>query len=254
LFRCEKDYHEFHWPELGTVRIEKSGVVTVHERPQVAEGLVAHVLLGAVMADWLLMKGQIALHANCVTFGHRGLALVGQSGAGKSSLGAALTQAGAQPHGDDLVSIDPVDAFVPFGTSRAKLNPDVLAALGMDTQSLPRVYSTVEKRTMPLTASGDPPRPVKLDAIYVLLEGSEQDPSFVKLDGFGAAMAILSNIFHIEFHKETIGAQSLLDRSARVASKTPVFLLRRQKDLGKLLPLAECVKDHFLSLSSVGSP
>lgn len=246
-FRFGDGAHDYYWPELGTISVQRSGRVAIYEKADAPTGLVPHVLLGPVMGDWLMHAGKLPLHSNCIEFDGAALAVVGPSGAGKSTLGAALTLAGGSTHGDDLVGIDPDTTLVPFGTARTKLNPDVLGQLGIDQAPLPRVYSTIDKRSVVVgeTPAAAPPE-LPLRAIYRLVDSEQDEPEFEKLDVFQSALGILGDVFHLELQTKAVGAPGLLQMTSRIAEKVPLYLLRRKRKLTSLNSLAGQVRDHFL--------
>ena len=95
--------HQLYWPILGGTRIDRDGCVSIEVAPRAPDGIVPHAILGPILAHWILMQDLLALHANCVDIDGSLIAIVGTSGAGKSSLSAALVALGATPHGDDIV-------------------------------------------------------------------------------------------------------------------------------------------------------
>jgi hypothetical protein len=70
--------------------------------PGVKPGLVAAKVPGALMALKLVLAGELVLHASAVSVGGRGLAFVGRSGMGKSTLATLMCRAGALMVTDDV--------------------------------------------------------------------------------------------------------------------------------------------------------
>ena len=216
----------------------------VRARPS---GLVQHVLLGPVLADVLMSRGRIPLHANVVGTGAGAVAVVGPPGAGKSTLGAALACRGAVPWADDLASVDPDSGLVPFGTGRSKLNLDALRALGMDERAAVPIYAGVDKRSVvlpgaPVQAGADRP----LRAIYRLVDddtiGIDDTPVLVR------PLGLMRDVFRVEVQQHAIGAQALLDRCARLSERVPLYLLRRPRSMERLFEAADALLDHAAGL------
>ncbi len=245
------EFHDFYWPELGYFRTHQSGEVLVDEKPDAAAGLVQHVLLGPIMADWLMWKGLLPLHANCLSYSGGAFAIVGDSGAGKSTLGAAMSRADAVPHADDLIGVNIDTTLVPFGTSRTKLNPDVLAALRVDHENLPLVYATVEKKSVVLgNVSADQiPEDQPLRAIYCLVDSEDDTPRIDQVNALLAPLRIMQDVFRLEVQHRATSLQTVFDQCGKLSKRVPVFQLRRKKDLRHLEQLAHTLRDHFQHLT-----
>jgi hypothetical protein len=246
-FEFHGDVHRFGWPTVGTFEIFRGREVLVRPQPNAPKGLVEHVILGMVIADVLLTRGFIPLHssANCV--GEGTVAFVGVSGQGKSTMAAAMHQAGYAAHADDLLAL-PVDSepLVPFGISRIKLNPDSAQTVGEDPQALSMVYEGIEKRSKIVVLDRErPARP--LTAIYRLVDAPEV--SIVRVDPRKALFELFSNCFFVEIEMRACGPQELMRRCASVATRVPLFELRRPRDFQRLPEVVEAVATHARSLA-----
>ena len=131
-------------------------------------------LLGSVMAALLEQRGAFVLHAGALIFDGRAAAFLGDKGQGKSTLNAALSQAGFPLLNDDVTALQMPDdpARAPLaspGFSQIKLLPDaVRAATGTDAEQWPIVAPEIadfDKRAFraPLAQHGGP-----LHALFIL--------------------------------------------------------------------------------------
>ena len=210
-YEFSPELHRFGWPEVGTVEIRaaRTGAepaqhqVTVHPVVDVAAGLAEHVLLGPVIADILLSRGFLPLHASANCVSDQVVAFVGRSGQGKSTLAAALHRLGQDAHADDLLAVPGEgEPRVPFGISRIKLNPDSARSTGEDPSALPVVYAGVEKRSKAIlwdhTRSARP-----LCAIYRVLDGDAL--SIRRMDPRAAVLELVRNCFRVEVEQHAVG-------------------------------------------------
>jgi hypothetical protein len=251
--------HRFGWPEVGSVEIERGRDVLVRPLTDVAEGLVEHVLLGPVMADILLSRGLVPLHASASCVEGGAVAFVGRSGQGKSTLAAALHRKGQLAHADDLLAV-PVEVGgtareqdthgvpeVPFGISRIKLNPDSALSTGENPDGMPPVYAGVAKRSKVILWTNERPA-LPLRAIYRVLDGDEI--AITKLDPRKALFEVYRNCFRVEVEQHAVGIAELLRRCASVATRVPCFDLVRPRDLARLEAVAAAVVEHARALPS----
>lgn len=248
-FQISGEVHRLFWPILGRVSINRNGRVFIDAAPDAPEGIIAHAILGPVMAHWIMMNDAIALHANCVDIDGKLVAIIGASGAGKSSLSATLVAGGARPHSDDIVSVDPKTAHVPFGTARLKLNPDVLGVLPLNPISVSPVYDGIDKLSVEMPLPVDlSERP--LTAVYRLVDAPVgTEPQFERVTGFKMAFTLFSEIFRVNTAALAFGADQLLGRCASLVGRIELFELRRHKDLSRIENLASAVTSHVRSLS-----
>src|SRR5439155_7703631 len=110
------------------------------------------------------------LHATVLVVGGGAVALLGDSGYGKSSLAAAFVQVGARLLTDDLLVVkEQGDGWIAYpGPARIKLFPEVAQVfLGNQATGTPMNPST-DKLIVPLGLDKLARNPVPLKAIYLL--------------------------------------------------------------------------------------
>lgn len=244
-FDIDDGVHRFHWSVLGSAAIDPSGRVLLSPHGSAPQGILSHAVLGPLCAHWILMQGRIALHANCVSIGQGLAAMVGPSGTGKSSLAGALVAAGASPFSDDVVSIDPDTALVRYGACRIKLNPDVFERLGLQPLSVQEVYSGSNKLSVELPRPDDiSTRPLR--AIYRIVDNvSDNALRFREIEGFPAALGILTEVFRPRVARLAFGTEAMLRRCASLVGKVRLFELTRPRALDRMGEVAQAVIVHF---------
>ena len=236
--------HRFGWPQVGVIEVRQGREVVVHPRPDVAEGMVEEVLLGAVMADILLTRGFIPLHASSNYVAGRAIAIVGRSGTGKSTLADALDRDGHPARADDLVAV-PTEGppLVPFSFSRIKLDraPEAATKRGEFRR---RTALRAEKG--PGGGVSSLREPLPLAAIYWI---TDSDSLAVEpVDPRQALFEVYANCFRVEVEQYMLGADELLRRCASVASRVPFFKLHRPRELAKLPQVVDAIVAHVVSL------
>jgi hypothetical protein len=139
------------------------------------------VLVGFVFGYLLHLRDVLCLHGAVLERGGRVVAVLGDSGAGKSTIAAALVQQGGVLLSDDLVVIPRTEAGVCVQPGCAGVRLTSTAAkqlLGADTKLARVPY--LDKVLWDMSGATDAPderfclRPSPLDALYVL-EASQDD-------------------------------------------------------------------------------
>jgi hypothetical protein len=224
----------------GWMRFEHDAAArTLRVTASVASDIVEMALIGVVCALLLSRQGRTLLHGAAVSADGGALAILGDSGRGKSTLGAALLQAGARLISEDLIVTETGgDAVrVHSGYDRISLLPDAMAALGVDPgEARVRPGRGLEKFWLPAGAlggmapSGSPP----LTAIYILAAPDPQSQA-------SAAHPVSPRIAAIELVRHLYGAPWMrpvspadLAYCAAVAARVPVFRLARPASLAAI--------------------
>lgn len=208
-----------------------------YERDGAIEELVRNIVLGPVLAIALELSGCLCLHGSAVAIDGRGVIFLGPKYHGKSTLAAALTAAGAQLIGDDLIAIRPgPPAMVCPGVPSVRLWDDTFGALGVDT-----ICSSVV-RGVKTTASGFAERAftsgeLPIDAIYILTPVSHLASVACSRSRVLGAPAAIGLAQQTKLAHSLIGinaAGSQLGAAARVATAAPIWTLSAVRDLARL--------------------
>ena len=146
------------------------------------DDIVAY-LLGPVIGCVLRLRGTILLHAGGILVNGRAILLIGDKGAGKSTLTAAFAREGFPILTDDLAPLtrDGGSLRVTPGYPCLRLWPACLSDMGLDPAGAPKVLSMTEKRFIKLDCSESAERwrfsdrPCPVGAIYSLEERCASD-------------------------------------------------------------------------------
>ncbi len=196
---------------------------------------MATYLLGPVLGLVLRLRGVTCLHASAVVVDGKAIALVGASGAGKSTTAAAFAKAGYKALSDDIVALDERsgDFWVRPAYPRIRLWEDSVAALFGAEDALPLLTPTWDKRYLDLLNGSQrfQAEPLPLAAIYLLDERSaESNAPFVEaLPDNQKVMTLVANTY----------ANYLLDKSMRAAEFASLGRLCRQIPIRKVTPHAD---------------
>lgn len=206
-------------------------------------------LLGPVIGCVLRSRGVLALHAGCVAVGDGAIAIVGEKGAGKSTLVGTFARAGYPILSDDVAPIWLCQGqpYVQPGFPRLRLWPNTLNWLGLDYEVLPRVESIFEKRYLDLDTRQDAVawrfchQPRRLLAVYHLLPRSDASPFCITpVEGAHALNTLLTNSY-ADYVLDRVGRLSQFRSMARLERPVQVRAVQATQDIGQVEATCEAI-------------
>ena len=140
----------FRFPEQSDFAINAGGdQITVTARKDTDASTLRHQLLDQVLPRLMSLRGRISLHASAVQSPHGSLLFVGQSGAGKSSIGTYLHQQGWPLLCDDSVILqhthDTIEVLPAYPGARLYPDSPIAARLAI-RPSQPAIASSGKLR------------------------------------------------------------------------------------------------------------
>ncbi|MBK1875653.1 hypothetical protein [Pelagicoccus mobilis] len=158
-------------------------------------------LLGTMLGGVLQQRGILTLHGSVVDSPQGAVAILGHSGAGKSTTAYALHERGFSLVSDDLCAVRLNDAGEPRvfgGYPQFKLWPDSLAAFELGEGDLRRVRPVLEKRAVPcLEEISTGAR--RLKRVFVLSESNSVESQFREIQGFAKIDRLKEQIYRRQF-------------------------------------------------------
>jgi hypothetical protein len=185
-----------------------------------------HLLLDHVLPRVLAHAGHVVLHGALLSVDGVGVAILGPSGVGKSTLAAALAGTGAELLSDDGLLIearrDGIWATATYPSLR--LWPDSLAQLyATPPVTSPMAVRSAKRRVKAPAhaASGSVP----LGCVFVLDGAAEGGPSVSPVSPAQACMALIANTFQLD-PSDPVAAGRALAAIRRLVNQVPVRALR----------------------------
>jgi len=208
-------------------------------------------LLGPVCGLVLRLRGVTCLHASAVVVAGRAVAIVGEGGAGKSTIAAAFAKAGVGVLTDDLAPLSERDShfYIQPGLPRLLLWPDSTDGLFGAPDALPRIVETWEKLYLDLTQRGFSfsRNPLPLAAIYVLGDRRPSGVSITPLTGTEALIELVART-HVNYLHDSESRAAEFDVLSRLVQRVPVRRLHAPEGLSRLSELPDSICDDFHSL------
>jgi len=196
---------------------------------------MATYLLGPVLGIVLRLRGVTCLHASAVAIDGKAIALVGASGAGKSTTAAAFAKVGYNVLADDIVALDECSGafWVRPAYPRIRLWESSVEALYGSKEALPLLTPTWDKRYLDLMNGSQrfQSEPLPLAAIYLLDERSAEsnEPFIEALPDNQKVMTLVANTY----------ANYLLDKPMRATEFASLGRLSQQIPIRKVTPHAD---------------
>ncbi len=221
----------FH-PGFGAFAVEGGSRITMQAHPGVSEALLRDWLLGPAVAILLHQRGHLVLHASAAVWGGKAIAILGDSGAGKSTTAMAICRLGGRLLSDDhaVIALDGRDPMVLPAGPTLRLFPEVLVRLG----EIPECHSSppaAGKLGWPVP-SGCAENPYPLKRLYLLADGPALD-----ISPLAAAEAFLTLVRHSCLAPVLAlsgSREQHFHQCARLTATIPLRKLQRPRSLDRL--------------------
>ena len=216
-----------------------------------------HTHLGPSLSFALINLGIEPLHSTTVAIDGHAVALMGDCGYGKSSLGATFVKAGYPLLTDDLLVVAKErGGFMGYpGAPRVKLYPAIAKVIfGPRVKGL-RLEPLTPKLIIPLDERRSQRAPVPLGAIYVLTPPGKRVPPRVvitRLSPRQAFLELVRNTFNM-----SVNEPGRLERqfalATQLATSVPVKSLSYPRELTMLREACDAIQDDFARLTLSGA-
>lgn len=207
-------------------------------------------LLGQAISFSLVKQGTEPLHSTAIIMNGEAVAFLGNSGYGKSTLGAAFLQAGFMLLTDDLLVIDSVEkVFVAHpGPQRVKLFPEVAKVLLDNNISGSTMNPGTTKLVLPLSVEQSSQGAVTIRKIYVLQPPDLESPcKSITIDPLSkrqACVKLIENTFNTVLMGPDRQTQ-LLKSASKLAAGLTIQSLSYPRDLSRITEVVEMVRSDF---------
>lgn len=236
---------ELHYHDTGRFHVSNDGRrIAWTPRPGCDEDAARLDVTSRVLGVAMHAAGMLCLHGSAVTIGREAITFLAPKHCGKSTLATALVNAGARLLTDDTLPVtlgDPVRA-VP-GVHHLRLWDDSWTTVGPGARSGDEPAATGRARKQVMTAIAEErlaQEPAPLAAIYLLSPSrtpqSASDGPAVRRTRLDTIQATVSLVRHARNGDLLGGAEAgrLLDRSAELAARVPVYLLEYERAWSRL--------------------
>ena len=225
-----------HSVECSLIRIENIADFEIRDGRQIrvwpAVGAtqkdIEIFLFGPAWATLCHQRGTLPLHASAIVTANGITAFAGYSGSGKSTTAALLNSSGYELIADDMLPIsfdrDSIPGAWPY-LRRLKLHRDSIARLAfMPTEVVSETLDKEKYFVQPKNTGAHRWR--RLERLY-LLENDVAISPIEQITGADAVRALVDQTYHFKFIVGTRRFGSHLAFCTQLASKMPIYRLRR---------------------------
>lgn len=235
-------------PSLARLLMNEGREISYDLEPGADASALPLFLTGSALGALLHQRGEYVLHASAVKVDGGAAVFCGQSGAGKSSLVAALCAAGFPLVSDDVCRIHfghrgPI--VIPDGR-RLKLWPDTITHLGLQALRGGQIRPGIEKFWVdPPTLAA--PEPLSLRALYFLRPGAAA-PTLSRQPLVHAVEHLRAFAYRPRLVRALSQEALWLNRSALLAAGSPIIRFERPWSLDQLPASLAALEDHWSRL------
>ena len=186
-------------------------------------------LLGTAMGVLLMQRGFVPIHGSTVVINGCGVVFTGVSGAGKSTMAAALHKNGYSLLADDVSAVMVDQQGIPWiqpGYPQQKLWQAIAAMIGIDTTSLNRVCEERDKYIIPLL-NGFRKLPVPLNAIYEINVNPCDDVTIVPVSSIEKLAVIMNNTYRVQLISDKKLKIAHFQKCTKLLKHVQIFRLTR---------------------------
>ena len=220
---------------IGGWQIEGGHTIRLHPALTANAAELRLFTLGSAWGGLGYQRGFAMWHGSAVERGGRAVLFCGGSGAGKSTMAAAMIARGAQLVADDLSRIEAQNGSSSIypSSSRIKLWRGAIDYFGWRDRVLQRDYFRDDKFHCAIASGSTQRKPLQLAAIISLEEGDR-----IALDPVSGAASVETSLRKTMYRPEMLEALGRWGEqgasAARIVANCPVYRLTRPKDFRTL--------------------
>jgi len=242
LYQARKDDFLFRLDTVGSFRVQNGKEITVERLNKATDDEVRLFLLGSAFGALLMQRNLLPFHGSTVVKDDKAYVIGGISGAGKSSLAAALVKKGYRLLADDIsvIQIENGKPIVLPGIPHLKLWEDVLKKLEEDSSQYVKVRPQLLKYRKP-AGSEFLTLPVPLESITVLSTKNTEGFETEAIKGAEKFNVLKNNTYRYQFVEGLEKTMPHFKLTTELAASSRIYKVQRPTSPLLLKELA----DHF---------
>ena len=258
LYMVSDDEFLFHVKGVATFYIRNGQEIIVCDISEQADHVVSQVeainlfLCGTCLGAALIQRNTFPLHGSCVEKNGKGIVLVGDSGAGKSTVARAFINRGWRLVSDDVIAVTKKNNsfFAESGFPGQKLWDDALERTTSGTvRKILRTVDNKSKFAVDLKRDEEfCEDTVKIEGVFILIPEEMEQAQVVLLEGITPVHALMNYVFRKELISSYRKKQKLFSNYMAFAENSLVFEVLRPVAVGKENELAKEIRDSLVKI------
>ena len=216
-------------PKVALFCIENGNSITFSPFKEASEDEIRLYLLGTCMGALLMQRKILPLHGSAIAIDGRAYAILGECGAGKSTLAKAFLNKGYLLLSDDVIPVTFSTDEVPFVTPsypHQKLWIESLDNFGLDSSQFKPLVDRETKFSVPaVTQFLNESLP--LCGIYEILKSENEEISLTPITNMKRFHTIFNQTFRNFFLLDSGLMEWHFETSTKLANKIPIYKIER---------------------------
>jgi hypothetical protein len=234
-------------PDIARFLLSDGGEIVFAPESEEAAADIPIFILGTVFGILLHQREQVVLHASAVRVNGKAVLFCGSSGAGKSTIAAALAQRGYPLVTDDFCALTVEGGAAPLVHSdgrQLKLWAQAIERLDLAQQRGERVRASLEK--FYVAPSEVFTEPLALGAVYALRETRPPHvPGIERPNVVDAALLLRRNAYRPLLVRRMGQRTNYFHAAAVIANAAGIFILTRALDFAKMAEVIDSLEGHW---------
>lgn len=228
-FHLEENLCMFHVPGTAIFLIQNGNEILVSPHKGAAEDHIRLYLLGTCMGAVLMQRRILPLHGSAIAINGKAYAIVGDSGAGKSTTASALLRQGYQLISDDVIPVSFNEKNIPMVTPaypQQKLWQESIDEFGMESSNFRPIIDRETKFAIPVDSQFCD-KPLPLAGVFELMKTEDEKLLFSSVTGLERFHLLFQHTYRNFF----IPRAGLMDwhfqTSAKMVNKMSFYRIQR---------------------------
>lgn len=243
----------FHMPNVAIFSITNGKEIIISPFEEACEDQIRLFLLGTCMGAILFQRKILPLHGSAIAIDGKAYAIVGDSGAGKSTTASALLKRGYPLISDDVIPITINSNNVPVVTPaypQQKLWKESLTQFGMESEGLRPIVNRESKFAIPVHHQFEQDV-LPLAGIFELVKYDGQKNEIVPINNLKRFLTLFYNTYR-NFFIEPSGLMNWhFQMSAKIISKIEFYQIKRPISIFTAHDVAEQILNKVKEVQKV---
>lgn len=244
FYKIKPNQLMLHIPEVAIFCIENGNKIIVSPFNENTEDEIRLYLLGTCMGALLMQRKIIPLHGSAIEIDGKAYAILGDCGAGKSTLAKAFLNRGYKLLTDDVIAItfsDKQEAFAMPSYPQQKLWMESLNHFQLESNQFKPLIDRETKFAIPADVSQFINEKLPLAGMYELFITENEEISITQVTNMNRFYTVFNQTFRNFFLEELGLMEWHFETSAKLVSQVPIYKIERPRAIFTVYDLTELI-------------